>query len=86
MAWTLSFKASAVKELAVLPKIEQMRLKEMLTGILDNPKATGKPLNGDKRDLWRYRVGRYRILCDLQDDQLIVLVVRVGHRRDVYRD
>lgn len=86
MAWTLSFKASAAKELAALPKIEQVRVKEMLTSVIASPRATGKPLKGDKRDLWRYRMGRYRILCDLQDDRLVVLVVRVAHRKDAYRD
>lgn len=84
MAWRLSFKASAVKELEAIPKIEQVRIQKLLTDILDNPRATGKPLKGDKRELWRYRVGRYRILCNIQDKQLCVLVVRVGHRNDVY--
>lgn len=47
------------------------------------PRSTGKPLRGD--GLWRYRVGDYRILCAIQDDVMIVLVVEVGHRREVYR-
>lgn len=86
MAWTLSFKASVVKELSALPKIEQMRIKEMLAGILADPRASGKPLKGDKGDLWRYRAGRYRVVCDLRGNELLVLVVRVAHRKDVYRD
>lgn len=84
LGWRLSFKSSAVKELEAIPKIEQVRIKKLLTDMLDDPRSSGKPLKGDKRDLWRYRVGRYRILCDIQDDQLCVLVVRVGHRKDIY--
>nr|WP_137154523.1 type II toxin-antitoxin system RelE/ParE family toxin [Rhizobium sp. FKL33] len=45
----------------------------------------GKPLTGDLGGLWRYRVGDYRIICELRDAQLFVLVVTVDHRKDVYR-
>jgi mRNA interferase RelE/StbE len=48
-----------------------------------NPRTLGKPLRGER--LWRYRVGDYRILCRIEDAVLIVLVVEVGHRREVYR-
>ncbi len=50
---------------------------------VDSPRSSGKPLRGE--GLWRYRVGDYRILCAIQDDVMIVLVVQVGHRREVYR-
>ena len=49
----------------------------------DSPRTTGNPLRGE--GLWRYRVGDYRILCAIQDDVMVVLVVEVGHRREVYR-
>lgn len=49
----------------------------------NNPRAIGKPLR--KERLWRYRIGDYRVLCHIQDDVLIVLVVELGHRREVYR-
>jgi len=45
----------------------------------------GKPLHGDKGGLWRYRVGDYRLICDIQDERITVLAIRVGHRKDVYR-
>ncbi len=48
------------------------------------PRAIGGPLKGELRDFWRYRVGDYRILAKLEDEQLLVLVVKVGHRSDVY--
>ena len=50
-----------------------------------DPRQFGKPLHGDKGGLWRYRVGDYRLICDIQDERITVLVIRVGHRKDVYR-
>jgi mRNA interferase RelE/StbE len=52
---------------------------------LDDPRQTGKALKGPLGDLWRYRVGDYRIICDIQDRVLIVLVLQIGNRREVYR-
>ena len=51
----------------------------------ENPRRFGKALSGDKTGLWRYRVGDYRIVCKIEDDRLIVLVVAVGHRKLVYQ-
>jgi len=51
---------------------------------LDDPRQTGEPLKGPLRDYWRYRVGDYRIVCLLEHDRLVVLVLRVGHRREIY--
>jgi len=51
----------------------------------DNPRQWGKPLQGEKRGLWRYRVGDYRLICDIQDEQITVLVLEAGHRKNVYR-
>lgn len=49
-----------------------------------NPRRFGKQLGGDKQGLWRYRVGAYRVICRIEDDRMIVLVVRVGNRQRVY--
>jgi mRNA interferase RelE/StbE len=49
----------------------------------ENPRSLGRPLRGER--LWRYRVGDYRVLCEIRDDVMIVLVVELGHRRDVFR-
>jgi len=49
----------------------------------ENPRSLGRPLRGER--LWRYQVGDYRVLCEIRDDVMIVLVVELGHRRDVYR-
>jgi mRNA interferase RelE/StbE len=50
----------------------------------ENPRRFGKPLRGGLKSLWRYRVGDYRLICDIRDETLVVLVVRAGHRRNIY--
>jgi mRNA interferase RelE/StbE len=50
-----------------------------------DPRRLGQPLTGDRRGFWRYRVGDYRIVAAIEDDRFVVLVVTVGHRREVYR-
>ncbi len=52
---------------------------------MDHPRRTGKPLSGPFGTFWRYRVGDCRVVCDIQDDTITILILRVGHRRDVYR-
>ena len=51
----------------------------------DDPRAYGKALSADKRGLWRYRIGDYRLLCSIQDDRLVILMLTVGHRKEVYK-
>lgn len=50
-----------------------------------NPFQQGKPLVGDKSGLWRYRVGDYRLICEVQQEKVVILVVEIGHRRDIYK-
>lgn len=52
---------------------------------MEDPRQLGKPLQGRLSELWCYRVGDYRLVCELRDEALVVLVVRIGHRREVYR-
>ena len=77
-----------MKELRKLGKQAQREivdyLDERVAGEGD-PRCFGKGLKADLAGLWRYRVGDYRILCQIQDGEMLVLVVAVGHRRDVYR-
>ena len=51
----------------------------------DDQRAYGKVLSADKRGLWRYRIGDYRLLCSIQDDRLVILMLTVGHRKEVYK-
>ena len=50
----------------------------------EDPRRFGKPLSRDMAGLWRYRVGNYRMICNIEDDKLVVLVLRAGHRKEVY--
>lgn len=50
----------------------------------DNPRANGKGLTGDRANEWRYRIGNYRLICDIQDDKMVILALEFGHQRDVY--
>ena len=51
----------------------------------DNPRSLGKALTADKAGAWRYRVGDYRIICEIHDNEVVILVLSVGHRREVYK-
>ena len=89
MAWQIELSATATKQLAKFDKSEAQRITAFLRyrlALLGDPRATGKALTGPQLGVyWRYRVGDYRIICDIQDDRLCVLVIEVGNRRDVYR-
>ena len=88
MAWTIEFLPNARRELQRLDQTIQPRLIRYLEErviALGDPRRLGKPLRGDKGELWSYRVGSYRIICTIEERRLVVVVVSVGHRRDVYR-
>lgn len=73
----------AEKQLAKLDKPIQKRIKRYLAEI-ENPRSRGKSLIGNLSGIWRYRVGDYRILCKIKDEELIILVLEVGHRKNIY--
>ncbi|MGY3777074.1 type II toxin-antitoxin system RelE family toxin [Isobaculum melis] len=75
------------KQLAKLDKFTaKMILKWLLKNIADtnNPKKSGKLLVGNHSGKWRYRVGDYRIICKIEEDELLVLALEVGHRKKIY--
>ena len=84
MIYSVRIKGSAAKELARLPRDTRERLIEAIDGLGEEPLA-GALLKGRLRGLRRLRVGRYRVLYEVLDDELVVLVVRVAHRRESYR-
>ena len=57
---------------------------DLRIAVLDDPRHSGKSLKGELGEFWRYRVGDYRILCEIRDDELVILAATIGHRRDVY--
>lgn len=89
MAWAVEFDPDAIKDLKKLDKQVQARILEFLRerlARLDNPRELGEALAGSKQgNYWKYRVGDWRIICDLQDRRIVVRVLRVGNRREVYR-
>lgn len=89
MTWTIEFERSAAKEFRKLDTKLQRRVQRFFQQRIlasDDPRSHGKALRGSRLGkLWRYRVGACRIIADLQDDRLVILIVRVGHRGQVYR-
>ena len=87
--YTWKFNQKAAKEFGKLDRSIQKRLLRWLDDHIEgsnNPRAWGKVLEGDRGAFWRYRVGGFRIIVDIQDNQFIVLVVKAAKRNDVYRD
>jgi mRNA interferase RelE/StbE len=89
MAWRIEFERAAERELESLPEQSVRRILRFLherVGPLDNPRSLGEALKGNRLGhLWKYRVGDYWIIAAIEDQNLRILVVRVGDRRDVYR-
>lgn len=87
MTWTLEFLPSADKALGRIDGAAAGRILNELEEIsrLEDPRSRGRAAAGNLAGLWRYRVGDYRVICDIEDDALVVLVVGVTHRSEVYR-
>ncbi len=89
MAWRVEFAKGAQKDLTKVDAPGRVRVLRFLAERIansDDPRSLGEALKGPVVGrYWKYRVGDYRVICDLQDALLLVLVVRVGHRREVYR-
>lgn len=88
MVWTIDYTDAARGQLRKLDRQAARRILDFMderVAKLDNPRNTGKPLTGTLGGFWRYRVGDYRVICDIQDGKLCVLVVEIGNRREVYR-
>lgn len=88
MAWTIELSDTAKKQLKKMGKNDAKRIIEYLktrVATSDDPRQIGKPLIGNLTELWRYRVGDFRVICDLQDNVMTVMVLRTGHRKEVYK-
>lgn len=85
MTYRVGYTRKALKQIDRLDKSVVQRIRLFMERLdRENPRLTGKPLAGDS-GLWRYRVGDYRMLVSIEDAELLVLVVDVDHRRQVYR-
>lgn len=89
MAWQIEFDPDALKELKKLDRPVQLRLVVFLRdrlAPLDDPRSIGEALSGARLgSYWKYRVGDWRVVCDIQDQRIVVRVLRIGNRREVYR-
>lgn len=87
MAWTIEYSERALKSLKKMDRQSARRILDFLEqriATMDDPRASGKPLKGDLGVFWRYRVGDYRVLCEIQDGRLVILAALIGHRKEVY--
>lgn len=88
MAWRIEINRTATQQIKKLDRNAQKSIQRFLRERLsqaDNPRQWGRALQGEMRGLWRYRVGDYRLICDIQDEKITILVLELGHRKDVYR-
>lgn len=89
MVWRISYAQTAMQQLRKLDRSVAARLLKYMDeriAVQDDPRRLGKALSGPMGDLWRYRVGDFRVVCHIQDNELCVLVVRIGNRKDVYKN
>jgi mRNA interferase RelE/StbE len=89
MIWSIEFEKATESELKKLDRQIARRIVKFLrerVAVLENPRSIGDALAGSTLgDYWKYRVGDYRIIADIQDKKLIVQVIRLGNRREIYR-
>jgi mRNA interferase RelE/StbE len=88
LAWTIEYSDTARRQLRKLDKQSARRILDYMDqriAPVEDVRSLGKALRGPLGEFWRYRVGEYRIICELLDKQLRILVVRVGARKDIYR-
>ncbi len=87
MAWQIRFTETAEKQLAKLDSQIKKRIIEYLNIKIaqsENPMGFGDSLKENLTGLWKYRVGSYRIICEIQEEQIVILILRIGHRSKIY--
>ncbi|TLG77518.1 type II toxin-antitoxin system RelE family toxin [Culicoidibacter larvae] len=88
MFYKVEFTKTAIKELKKLDKPQQALLMAWIKKNLqncENPRISGKALKGNKSAYWRYRIGSYRIITELVDERLLIIIINIGHRKDIYK-
>ena len=87
MAWTLEVSDQARRQLRKIDIGQADRITRVMTDValLDNPRQRGHALVGDYAGHWRYRIGDYRVIAKIEDGRMVIIVIAVGHRREVYR-
>ena len=87
LAWALEIEGKAARELAKLPTQVGNRIVAFLreVAVSDNPRLKGIAMSGRYGGHWRYRIGDYRVIAKIIDQRVVILVIEVGHRREIYR-
>lgn len=89
MKYTVEYTKRAIKQLKKLDKQTSALLLGWIEKNLvdcDNPRQFGKGLTANRKGEWRYCIGDYRLVADIQDDKIVILILNIGHRRDIYKD
>jgi len=89
LAWRIEYTGAAKRTLKKLDKSTARRIVDYMNNqvvVQEDPRNLGKALTGVLGGYWRYRVGDYRVICDIKNEEITVLVLRIGHRREVYDD
>jgi len=88
LVWKIELTRESKKQLGKLDRVSAKRIRDYLRRQVEpasDPRGMAKPLKGRFATLWRLRVGDYRLICDIRDNDLLILVVRISHRKQVYR-
>jgi len=85
MKYTIEIQPAAQRQFAALDRAAQARVDSKIVALAENPRPPGAVKLAGASDTWRVRVGDWRILYSIRDRELVVLVIRIGHRREVYR-
>jgi mRNA interferase RelE/StbE len=88
LAWAIDYTQTARKQLTKLDKPVARRILDFMDERVakqEDPRTLGKALTGPLGTLWRYRIGDHRVICEIQHSAVTVLVIRIGHRSEVYR-
>ena len=88
MKYKILFEKNADKQLKKIDTTQQRIIISWIAKNLENtndPRVMGKSLKGNLNDYWRYRIGNYRIIAEINDDEVKILIIEVGHRKDIYK-
>ena len=83
--YRIEISRTAEKQLGKLPRLDQMRVVTVIRGLADDPLPKGSRKLTGYEDVFRIRVGRYRILYSISGKELVIIVLKIGHRKDIYR-
>lgn len=85
MTYAVEIDTKAAREIRALPRHEQERILQKVMALAENPRLAGSVKLSGREGFWRIRSGNYRVIYEFMDARLVIVVVKVGHRRDVYR-